>query len=135
MRLLIADDDAVSRRLLRKFLEPLGDCDVAVNGGDAIEKYNQACVSGKRYQLICLDVMMPEIDGTEVLAEIRAEENRANINFKDAVKIVIMTGINDAKSISQIYQNGCEAVISKPIDRDRLYKTLFMAGIEINKRE
>lgn len=77
--------------------------------------------------------MIPEMDGTEVLAAIREDESKRAVSSANSTKIVIMTGIEDPKVISQTYQTGCEAIVSKPVDRERLYQALRAIGIEIAK--
>ncbi|HEX7501078.1 MAG TPA: response regulator, partial [Polyangia bacterium] len=75
MRILIVEDDMTSRILLRKMLEPFGSCDMAVNGKEAVEAFRQAQEADEPYALVCLDIMMPELDGQEALQAMRAQED------------------------------------------------------------
>ncbi len=65
MRILVVEDDFISRRLLCRFLERFGECDVAINGNEAVNAVEHALQAGAHYDLICLDIMMPEMDGQE----------------------------------------------------------------------
>ncbi|MCA1987263.1 MAG: response regulator, partial [Desulfovibrio sp.] len=65
MRVLIVEDDFTSRKLMQTILSPYGDCDVAVNGREAVEAFQNALNSAKPYDLVCMDIMMPEMDGQE----------------------------------------------------------------------
>ena len=63
MRILIVEDDFICRRLVHDILAPYGDCDVAMNGKEGMKAFKMALNAGKPYNLICLDIMMPEMDG------------------------------------------------------------------------
>ena len=80
MRVLVVEDDFISRRLLCRYLEPHGECDVAVNGNEALSAFKQALSSGQYYDLICLDIMMPGMDGQETLKRMRILEREAGID-------------------------------------------------------
>ena len=118
MRILIAEDDFTSRRLLQKMLAPYGDCDIAINGNEAVQAYRSAWSQEESYDLICLDILMPTLNGIEVLQTIRQEEEERGIGGFDGVKIIMTTALDDAKNIFSAFRHGCEAYIMKPIDRN-----------------
>ena len=66
MRILIAEDDFASRLFMKKFLSKYGDCDVAVDGIEAIDAYLNSIQEGQVYDLICLDIMMPKVYGLHI---------------------------------------------------------------------
>ena len=74
MKTLIVEDDFTSRLLLQELLKGYGPAHVAVNGKEAVEAARMAMDAGEPYDLICLDIMMPEMDGHGALKEIRAQE-------------------------------------------------------------
>ena len=74
IKVLIVDDDFITRRILKSIFTPYGDCDIAINGEEAIQAFRLAREEKKPYDLICLDIMMPEIDGHEALMKIREME-------------------------------------------------------------
>ena len=67
MKILIAEDDVVSRKLILKVLSDFGDCDFVINGFEAIDAYLLGQKEGKTYDLIFLDIMMPKLDGIKAL--------------------------------------------------------------------
>ena len=80
MRTLIVEDDFTSRLLLQTYLSRYGECHVAINGKEAVEAFRMSKQNGSKYDLICMDIMMPEMDGQTALREIRAlEEAGGNI--------------------------------------------------------
>ena len=70
LRILLAEDDFTSRLLLQTFLSRYGECHIAVNGREAVAAFRLALEQGQRYDLICMDIMMPEMDGGEAVREI-----------------------------------------------------------------
>jgi two-component system chemotaxis response regulator CheY len=120
MRILIVEDDMTSRLLLRKMLEPFGACDVAVNGKEAVEAFRRAQQSAEPYALVCLDIMMPEMDGQEALKLIRAQEEALALPPSRAAKIVMTTALHDLDNVTNAYRELCDGYLVKPISREKL---------------
>lgn len=117
MRILIAEDDENSRLVLQRFVEKVATCDVAVDGGDAIEKYEQALAAKTPYHLIFLDIMMPRFTGLEVLSHIRANELQQGILGSAATTIVMTTALDDEERIFDAHVSGCVNYLIKPLSR------------------
>ncbi|MBF0463776.1 MAG: response regulator [Nitrospirae bacterium] len=129
MRILIAEDDFTSRTLLQHFLTPFGDVDVTVNGAEAVEAFMLAMDEGQAYDLICLDIMMPEMDGLKALKNIRDKEKAMGITPNDEVKIVMTTALDSAKDVlDAYYRGGCNDYLTKPIDTKKLQSLLRNYG-------
>ncbi len=125
MRILIVEDEFISRALLMEMLAAHGLCHVAVDGREAIDVIEQAMRSGKPYDLVCLDIMMPEVDGQEVLAEIRKLETQYALTGRNATKVIMTTALADSENIMKAFSEGlCEAYLTKPINRSKLLATL-----------
>lgn len=116
MKILIAEDDFASRMFLYKFLRSYGECDLTVDGIEAVEAFLMAHDAGKPYDLICLDIMMPKVDGIKALKAIRDIEKQKNLLEKDGVKVIMTTALNDTDSVHNSFSAGCEVYASKPID-------------------
>jgi len=129
MKTLVVDDDLVSRRLMRTLVSAFSDCEVAVNGRDGLQVFEESHRAGKPFDLLCLDVMMPEMDGYELLAAVRAFEERNGIPADRGAKVVIMTAVEDPRIISGAYVAGCQAFVRKPIDLQKLKGALHAAGV------
>jgi two-component system, chemotaxis family, chemotaxis protein CheY len=131
MRILIVEDDFVSRKVLMKFLAPYGDSDTAANGMEAIEAFTGALATDRCYGLICLDILMPGINGLEVLRIIREMEKGAGILPPDEVKIIITTSLQPPKDVfDSVNHGGCTRYLAKPVDRKGLVLLLNDLGIE-----
>jgi two-component system chemotaxis response regulator CheY len=124
LRALLVEDDFTSRLLLQTFLARYGDCHIAVNGREAVEAYRLALERGRGYDLICMDIMMPEMDGREAVRQIRALEEARGIWSTHGAKIFMTTTVDEIKEVILCFKELCDAYLMKPIDlgqlRDRM---------------
>jgi two-component system chemotaxis response regulator CheY len=120
VRVLLVEDDFVSRLLLQTFLSRYGECHVAVNGREGVEAFRNAMEQGQKYDLICTDIMMPEMDGREAVRQIRAIEESRGILSTNGVKIIMATAVEDVKEVSRCFEELCDAYLVKPIDLTQL---------------
>ena len=124
MRILIAEDDFISRTIMKKFLAQIGECDVAVDGEEAVTLFKMAMKEGRPYALITLDIMMPKMDGQSVLKEIRSIESDKKIYGGDGVKVIMTTALSDKKNVLSAFKSQCEAYLIKPIDKNKIITEL-----------
>lgn len=130
MRILIVEDDFIARRILKEILSTYGDCDIVVDGEEAIQAFRLAWEDGNPYDLICMDIMMPNINGQEALKEIRDIEKQIGIKSIEEVKVVMITALDDPKSvIHAYYKGGATSYIVKPVERDKLLEELRLLGL------
>jgi two-component system chemotaxis response regulator CheY len=120
MRTLIVEDDFTSRLLLQAFLSRYGECHIAVNGKEALTAFRAAQESGQKYDLICMDIMIPEMDGQTAVKEIRALEEAGGTLSTQGVKIIMTTALDDVKNVVQSFKSLCDAYLFKPIDTGKL---------------
>ena len=124
MRILVVEDDMTSRLLLRKMLESFGDCDAAVNGKEAVAAFQLAHDNKRNYELVCLDIMMPVMDGQAALKAIRQIEQNSGCLPSQAAKIVMTTALRDIENVTVAYREFCDGYLVKPIQRDKLVALL-----------
>lgn len=130
MRILIVEDDYTSRKLLQKLLSAYGETVGVGNGEEALEAYRLALEENRPYRLICLDIMMPGIDGQQVLKSIRAMEKVRGIPPKNEVKILMTTALDSPKDVIEAYyQGGCSSYLVKPIEKKQLIDKLKELGL------
>jgi len=134
MRILIAEDDFACRKFLYKFLSTYGDCDITIDGIEAIDAYMMALEEERPYDLVCLDIMMPKMDGKKVLKAIRDIERQREIEESCRVKIIMTTALNDTSNVFDSFETGCEAYAAKPIDTDKFVQAMEKLGL-INMRD
>ncbi len=131
MKILIAEDDMISRKFLSKFLSQYGECDVVVDGMEALDAYLIAIKENEPYEVICLDIMMPKVDGVKVLKAIRDFERQRGVMPDKKAKIIMITALDDTEYVHKAFDIGCEAYAAKPIDTDKLIEV--MKKLEIIK--
>ncbi len=129
MKTLIVEDDFTCRKVLQLMLMTLGECDIAVNGSEALEAFRNAAAARERYDLICLDIMMPEMDGHTVLRNIRKIEEEEGIFGRDGVKVIMVTALGDSSNILKAFNEQCEAYAVKPIEKRKLFEVLKDLGL------
>src|SRR6266568_8338508 len=124
MKTLIVEDDYPSRFFLQNFLSRYGECDIAVNGKEALDAFRKAGDNGEPYNLICMDIMMPEMDGQEAVTQVRALEKASGIFPPHSVRIIMTTAVDDMKEVIRSFYELCDAYLTKPIDTDEMVRHL-----------
>jgi two-component system chemotaxis response regulator CheY len=124
LRTLLVEDDFTSRLVLQSFLSSYGDCHIAVNGLEAVDAFGAALAGGLPYDLVCMDIMMPEMDGREAVRRVRAMEEAAGILSTHGAKIVMTTAVNDIKEVIRCFRELADAYLMKPIDLTELLRQM-----------
>lgn len=124
MKILLAEDDFVTRKFMVNFLSKYGECDVTVDGMEAVDAFMMALEDGEPYDLVCLDIMMPVMDGYQSLVGIRNLEKQRNIPPEKAVKVIMTTALNEEQNVKMAFELGCTVYSGKPIDQDRFEQAL-----------
>ncbi len=124
MKALIVEDDYTSRRFMTKLLSEYGEVDAVVDGIEALDAYLLAIQDHQPYDLICLDIMMPKIDGIKVLKAIRDYETSKCIHPEKRVKVIMTTALQDSQMVMQSFDIGCEAFASKPINVNQFLEVM-----------
>ena len=126
MKILIAEDDRLSRVFMEKFMSTFGPCDVAVDGMETLDLYMDSVKKKQPYDLLCLDIMMPKVDGLKVLKVIRAVEKQHDLPH---LPIIMMTAIADVEYVDQAFELGCDAYASKPVDTAKVEEVMKNLGL------
>ena len=130
LKVLVVEDDFMVRQVVRDILEQHGaNVDIAVNGEEAVQAFRVAWRQQQPYDLLCMDIMMPIMDGQEALVKIRAVETSLGIRGKDEVKVIMLTALDDAKTVMKAYyKGGATSYIVKPIEKERLILEMQTLG-------
>ena len=132
MRCLVVEDDFGSRRFLQLFLRRYFQCDVVVDGQEAVDAVRLAWEERDPYGLIFLDIMMPNLDGHGALKEIRSFEESIGVQESDAVKVIVLTALGDPRNVVEAYFRGAaDGYLVKPAEPDQIVKTLKEVGVEV----
>ena len=127
MRILLAEDDFVTRKFMMNFLSSYGECDAAVDGMEAVDAYLMALEDGEPYDLAC--IMMPVMDGYQVLRSIRDLEADHGIPEEEQVKVIMTTALNDEENVKMAFDLGCSVYSGKPINKEKFDQALKKLGL------
>ncbi len=129
MRILVVEDDYISRRLLCRYLEPYGTIEEAINGHEAVDAVRRAIDDGHHFDLICLDIMMPGMDGQQALVLLRQLEADNGMPLGQGAKVVMTSAMEDSQDIMQSLNASADGYVVKPIEKRRFIKTLEETGL------
>ena len=124
MKTLIVEDDLTSRLLLQEFLKEYGPIQVAVDGEGAIAAVRAASEARELFDLICLDIMLPEMNGIEVLRQLREREEARGIAHSQGSKILMITALGNIKDVMAAYSNLCDGYLTKPLAKAQFLEEL-----------
>ncbi|MCJ7722491.1 response regulator [Candidatus Bathyarchaeota archaeon] len=120
LKMLIVEDDFPSCEVLKEYLSEYGDCTTTANGAEGVESFRNALDAGTPYDLVCLDIMMPEMDGHEALRTIRQIEQEHGILDSSGVRVIMTTAKDRSRDMIKAFDEGCASYIVKPIDQEKL---------------
>jgi len=129
MRILIVDDEMVSRTKLELIMEYFGDCQTAEHGEEALAAFHEAHQNRDPFDLLMLDINLPGMDGIKLLSAIRDAEKQLNIDRANRAKILIISSYRDKERIVASVQSGCDDYIGKPFEMELIRQKLRKLGI------
>ena len=130
MRILVVDDILANRMMLGSILTPLGHCDMATNGVEAVEWVEAALAEEDPYDLILLDIMMPKMDGQAALQLIREKEASYHVTGAKESVIIMVKADSSEDAVTQAFFKGyCTDFLAKPIIRQVLLDKLREYGL------
>ena len=106
-----------------------GSCTFATDGTQALTLYEEAWKSNQPFHLACLDILMPGLDGQAVLAAIRAHEHASNIPANRATRVIMISALDDGRTVLKAFRNQCEAYLIKPFEQDELEDRIRRLGL------
>jgi two-component system, chemotaxis family, chemotaxis protein CheY len=122
MKALVVDDDLASRLVLEDVLARFGTVDTCTDGAAAVRAGHLALDRNEPYDLICMDLMMPTMNGLDALQSIREKEQREG--RQRTTKVIVITGSEDSDHITQAFRRLCDAYLVKPVDTEEFLSIL-----------
>ncbi len=132
MRILIVEDDFINIKVIKHLADQHGETDLALDGNEAVETVTKAIAEGNPFNLILLDIMMPEKDGLTALKEIREIEEKNELYTGPegkASKIIMVTASDNKKDFVNAFKEQCNGYIQKPVSPDKFKDALYKVGL------
>lgn len=127
MRILIVDDEFVALTKMVAILSDYGECECATNGRQAFEMYSEAVIQGQYFDLIVVDINMPELNGLGLLERISLDERSLKL---PTMRKIIVSAASNATNVLKAGDFSCDAFLVKPVRRDALCAKLVEMGLE-----
>jgi len=124
MKTLIVDDDIFNCKLLQSILKDYGECSIAMSGISALQLFEEALEAEDHYDLVCLDIMMPEKDGYETLREMHILEQKRVPPPSKRSRIIMITALEEPESKTKAFYENCDGYLVKPVERKLLEEML-----------
>jgi two-component system chemotaxis response regulator CheY len=116
--------------MMQKILSAHGDCATAVDGEEAVNAFRLAWEENRPYDLICMDIMMPRLDGQEALRRIREMEREMHLRDGEEAKVIMTTALGDPGNVVvALYQGGASSYLVKPISKQALLGEVRKLGL------
>ena len=132
MRILVVDDDAPNRKLLMDIASKIGECEGVDGGQEALSAFKKAWEDWRPFDLIFLDVLMPDMDGRQVLLKIRETEKDKKISEQHQARVIMVTGISEEDTVIDCLKNGCDEFLVKPIDIKLVVEKIKKLGLQFH---
>jgi two-component system, chemotaxis family, chemotaxis protein CheY len=129
MKALIVEDNLTSWLFLHELLKPYAEIQTAANGQEAVEAYQESLDANEPYALICLDIIMPEMDGHQALKEIRRIEDEHGISADRRARVIMTSSLTDKDNVVAAFRELCDAYLMKPISKKQLIYHLQRFGL------
>ena len=116
---------------MEAFLAEFGTCDMAEDGIKGLSAVLKSFEEETPYDAIFLDIMMPKLEGQQVLQKIRELEEAKNITPPRSVKVIMASALGDSENVMEAFKSQADAYLVKPVLRDKLVSTMKKAGLNL----
>ncbi|MGM0509183.1 MAG: response regulator [Fusobacteriota bacterium] len=119
MKILVVEDSKMMQRLIERIVKTInGESDIAKDGRQGLKMFEDALKSDKSYDLVLLDIMLPKLDGIQVLEVMREIEKE----YGKRTKILMQSSLNDLVTIEQTQK--ADGFLVKPYSKEVLLDKL-----------
>jgi two-component system, chemotaxis family, chemotaxis protein CheY len=129
-RVLIVDDSRYQRYLIAQALDGMFTPDHAADGREALALFQAALASSAPYDLVVMDILMPELNGHDALAAIRSLEAAHGLTSEARVPAVMLSSLDDPSNMLRAqFESGAQAYVTKPFTPATLHEALTNLGL------
>lgn len=131
LKILLVEDDALTRMLLSRILSQANEVEESSDGLTAWNMWLQALESGKPFQMMILDQMIPELSGQELLVRIRDHEARHRLSGPQRLHVYINTALDGYEFVKMAFKNQADGYFVKPFSLDKILGTIEQLRLEL----
>jgi len=129
IKILIVDDEEISRNVAENCFEKYGDCHFAETSEEALLAFQEAIENESHFDLVILDYALDAKTGLDVLMEFRLMEKTKEVFQEDLACIIMLTGNRELKVVKACIAAGCNEYIVKPLLPEKVDEKLSKLGI------
>jgi two-component system chemotaxis response regulator CheY len=130
MRTLVVEPSPVNRAFLLGVMEDQGPCVAAATAGDGLRLFLEALERGEPFDVVFLDVQLPDMNGLQVLETMRAEESRREVPPLRAVKALITSASSDEHAAARaFFQGQAISYLTRPLTVGKIFNELERFGL------
>lgn len=131
MKILVVEDELTSRAIMQKIMAPYGTVHLCMDGAEAVEAFISSMDGCAPFDLVCMDYMMPGMDGLEALSRMRTAECARGIPPGRGVKVIMATATSTVETGYEDLAGMCDAVIHKPLRKDAFVNIMNRLGFTV----
>ena len=130
MKILIVDDSIAQRTMLKTILSSHGECHLEPDGAKGLLAFVQAFDMGKPFDLVVMDIMMPEMDGHTAVKKIVQIMDKSNNPNSKRAKILMLSSRSDPEDMLKAqFENKADSYLIKPVNQATLTEALCNLGL------
>ena len=123
-KILVVDDDPSILRVVEHHLKDYGELTLVGSGQQAVSTYRSMMDRGEHFDLVCMDIMMPDLDGRQAVAQIRNIETSKGVRERRRSKIIMISALDTPQDKLKSFRESCDAYVTKPIDKNQLLEVV-----------
>jgi two-component system chemotaxis response regulator CheY len=124
LKALVVEDEFTARCVLSRFLARHGECDVAVDGEEAVRALEAALQQASPYHLVCLDIGLPRLGGQGVLEQLRTLEQHMGVQLGHGSRVIMTTVSATKEDVTGAFRGGADGYLMKPVNLTSLTQLL-----------
>lgn len=130
LKILIVDDSKSAQFKIHSILSEFGNCDQAYNGREGVDLFSASLDSGAPYDLVVMDIVMPEMDGLAAASEIGRIQDRHKIPEEKKTKVIMLTSKSDPSHMMKAhFEAGVTTYVTKPFEEKTLIEAMTNLGL------
>lgn len=124
MKILVADDSVSVRQRVCTLLHGYGPCEEAADGREALERYRKALQQGSPYDVVIMDIVMPEMDGIAAARAVRELQRTAAAPAPETTIIMLSSKNDPEHMLTAHFETGATQYITKPFEDSTLIEAI-----------